>query len=50
MHQAGLTPATQEAQDGYDAVEYIASCSWCTGAVALAGNSWLAVAQWYVRA
>ncbi|KAG0646971.1 Cocaine esterase [Hyphodiscus hymeniophilus] len=41
---------TQEGRDGYDVVEYIASQSWCNGAVAFAGNSWLAAAQWYIAA
>lgn len=39
----------QEGRDGYDAVEYIAACAWCTGAVGFAGNSWLAAAQWSVQ-
>ncbi|ATQ30201.1 acylase [Rhodococcus ruber] len=40
----------QEAQDGYDVVEWIAAQDWCTGAVALAGNSWLAAMQWRIAA
>ncbi|HJT95932.1 MAG TPA: CocE/NonD family hydrolase [Mycobacterium sp.] len=40
----------QEAQDGYDVVEWIAAQSWCTGAVAMAGNSWLAAMQWRIAA
>ena len=32
---------TQEAEDGYDAIEHIAKQPWCTGKVGLAGNSHL---------
>jgi len=41
---------SQEAEDGYDAVEYIASRPWCNGKVALAGNSHLAIIQWFIAA
>ncbi|KIX02765.1 uncharacterized protein Z518_08707 [Rhinocladiella mackenziei CBS 650.93] len=41
---------TQEGRDGYDAVECIASQPWCNGAVAFAGNSYLAAAQWFIAA
>ncbi len=40
----------QEAEDGYDVVEWIATQPWCTGAVAMAGNSWLAITQWMIAA
>ncbi|WP_431236183.1 CocE/NonD family hydrolase (plasmid) [Mycolicibacterium psychrotolerans] len=40
----------QEAQDGYDVVEWIAAQDWCTGAVAMAGNSWLTMMQWRIAA
>ncbi|KAH6618436.1 Alpha/Beta hydrolase protein [Boeremia exigua] len=40
----------QDGQDGYDAVEYIATLPWCSGKVATAGNSWLAMAQWFIAA
>jgi predicted acyl esterase len=43
-----LNPAVKEGRDGYDVVECIAAQSWCNGAVAFAGNSWLAASQWYV--
>lgn len=36
---------TAEAQDGYDIVEWTAAQSWCTGKVAMSGNSYLAVSQ-----
>lgn len=35
----------QEALDGYDCVEWIAAQRWCTGAVGMAGPSYLGVAQ-----
>ncbi|KAL1610493.1 hypothetical protein SLS60_002162 [Paraconiothyrium brasiliense] len=41
---------TSEGLDGYDTVEYIAQLPWCSGHVALAGNSWLAITQWFVAA
>lgn len=44
------TWSKQEAQDGYDVVEWAAAQEWCDGAVAMAGNSWLAVMQWRIAA
>ncbi|KAI8297952.1 hypothetical protein K4K61_012243 [Colletotrichum sp. SAR11_59] len=41
---------TGEGQDGHDAIEEIAKLPWCTGKVALAGNSWLALCQWFIAA
>jgi predicted acyl esterase len=41
---------TQEGRDGYDLVEWIARQSWCNGRVGFAGNSWLAIAQWFIAA
>ncbi|KAF2009456.1 alpha/beta-hydrolase [Aaosphaeria arxii CBS 175.79] len=41
---------TQEAEDGYDSIEAIAKLPWCTGSVGLAGNSHLAIAQWFIAA
>ncbi|KAH8886239.1 alpha/beta-hydrolase [Thozetella sp. PMI_491] len=41
---------TQEGRDGYDSVECIGSQPWCNGAVAFAGNSYLAAAQWFIAA
>lgn len=43
-----LSTYLQEGRDGYDTVEAIAVLDWCNGSVALAGNSWLAAAQWFV--
>ncbi|KAL5333700.1 Alpha/Beta hydrolase protein [Aspergillus crustosus] len=41
---------TQEAQDGYDVIEWIAKQPWCNGNVGLAGNSHLAIIQWFIAA
>lgn len=40
----------QLAEDGYDFVEWTAEQPWCTSKVALSGNSWLAVSQWFIAA
>ncbi|KAL1645323.1 hypothetical protein SLS61_008393 [Didymella pomorum] len=39
---------TQEAEDGYDTIEAVAKLPWCTGSIGLAGNSHLAIAQWFI--
>lgn len=39
---------SQEGRDGYDTIEHIAKMSWCNGKVGMAGNSWLAIAQWKI--
>ena len=41
---------TQDGRDAYDVVEWIAQQPWSNGKVAFAGNSWLAVAQWFAAA
>ena len=41
---------TQEGRDGRDAIEEIAQLSWCSGRVGMAGNSWLAMSQWFTAA
>ncbi|KAL3480543.1 Alpha/Beta hydrolase protein [Aspergillus californicus] len=41
---------TQEAEDGYDVIEWIAQQAWCSGSVGLAGNSHLAIIQWFIAA
>ncbi|KAH7111714.1 Alpha/Beta hydrolase protein [Dactylonectria estremocensis] len=48
----GIVPwlGVQDGKDGYDAIEHIAKLDWCSGKVALAGNSWLAMVQWYIAA
>lgn len=40
----------QLAEDGYDFIEWAAAQDWCSGKVALSGNSWLAVSQWFIAA
>ncbi|KAH8198731.1 hypothetical protein TruAng_007095 [Truncatella angustata] len=41
---------TQEAEDGYDTIEVLAKFPWCNGAIGMAGNSHLAIAQWFIAA
>ncbi|KAI8073216.1 Alpha/Beta hydrolase protein [Gongronella butleri] len=41
---------TQEGRDGYDVIEWAAAQPWSTGKVGLLGNSWLAIAQWFIAA
>lgn len=41
---------TQDAADGYDVIEWAGTRSWSNGKVALAGNSWLAISQWFIAA
>lgn len=41
---------TQEGRDGHDTIEWIGTQEWCTGKVALVGNSWLATTQWLIAA
>ncbi|CEL03654.1 hypothetical protein ASPCAL04804 [Aspergillus calidoustus] len=41
---------SQEGRDGHDTIEWMAEQSWCDGNVALVGNSWLAMTQWYIAA
>ena len=36
---------TQDAEDMYDAIDYVSKLPWCNGAVTMAGNSYLAKAQ-----
>ncbi|PYI20576.1 alpha/beta-hydrolase [Aspergillus violaceofuscus CBS 115571] len=35
----------QEAEDIWDAIDWLARQPWCTGSVGMAGNSWLSIAQ-----
>lgn len=39
-----------EGEDGCDFVDWVGEQSWCNGKVGTAGNSWLAVAQWFIAA
>lgn len=39
---------SQDAQDGYDFIEWLATQSWCNGKIGMTGNSWLAIAQWFI--
>ncbi|KAJ5721729.1 uncharacterized protein N7483_009663 [Penicillium malachiteum] len=39
---------TQEGEDGVDCIEEIAKKPWCNGNVGMAGNSPLAIAQWFI--
>lgn len=41
---------TQEAEDGYDVIETISKLPWCNGNIGLAGNSHLAIVQWFIAA
>lgn len=43
-------PLTQEAEDGADAVEWLARQKWCDGNVGMYGHSYLGVAQWAAAA
>ncbi|KAF9875930.1 hydrolase CocE/NonD family protein [Colletotrichum karsti] len=40
----------QLGEDGYDFIEWASSQAWSSGKVALSGNSWLAVSQWFIAA
>lgn len=40
----------QDAQDGYDFIEWTAAQPWCNGRVAMAGSSALAISQWQIAA
>lgn len=41
---------TQDALDGHDIVEAVAAMPWCNGSVGMAGNSCLAISQWFIAA
>ncbi|MDR1572618.1 MAG: CocE/NonD family hydrolase [Clostridiales Family XIII bacterium] len=36
----------EEARDGYDLIEFLATLPWCNGKIGMSGSSGLAVAQW----
>lgn len=39
-----------EGRDGYDLVEWVAARDWSNGKVGMSGNSYLAIAQWFIAA
>jgi len=39
-----------ESKDGYDFIEWLAVQKWCSGRIGMFGNSYLAMAQWYIAA
>lgn len=41
---------SQDGRDGYDCIEWLAQQHWCTGKIALAGNSAVAMSQWRIAA
>lgn len=41
---------TQDAEDNYDTIEWLAAQEWCNGKVTMQGNSWLGITQWYTAA
>ncbi|MCD7120058.1 CocE/NonD family hydrolase [Limosilactobacillus agrestis] len=51
-HSHGNTTmlGSQEAQDGYDLIEWIASQDWSNGKTALTGTSYLTWSQWFIAA
>ncbi|WP_413509448.1 CocE/NonD family hydrolase [Carnobacterium maltaromaticum] len=51
-HSEGDTTmiGSQEAEDGYDLIEWLAAQSWSNGKTALTGTSYLAFSQWYIAA
>jgi len=40
----------QDAEDGYDLIEWLATQRWCNGKIGTSGNSAVAMAQWYIAA
>lgn len=40
----------EDALDGCDVIEWIASRPWCNGKIGMSGNSWLTVSQWFIAA
>jgi len=41
---------TQEGQDCYDLIEWVAARDWSNGKVGMSGNSWVAIIQWFAAA
>lgn len=38
----------QDAQDGYDLIEWLAEREWSNGKIGMTGSSWLTVSQWWI--
>lgn len=51
-HSEGEMPiwGTEEGRDGYDLIEWLAEQEWCNGKIGMAGNSMLAMMQWFIAA
>ncbi len=45
--QGSFGPASQEGPDGYDTINWIAQQAWSNGRVAMAGSSYLGIAEWW---
>ena len=45
-----IFPGQQDGQDCHDLIEWLAVQDWCTGKVAMAGNSYLTISQWFTAA
>ncbi|ORA78509.1 CocE/NonD family hydrolase [Mycobacterium malmoense] len=43
-------PGEQDGRDCHDLIEWLAAADWCTGKVAMCGNSYLAISQWFTAA
>jgi uncharacterized protein len=41
---------SQNAEDGYDVIEFLAAQPWCNGKLGMNGNSWYAIVQWAIAA
>ena len=41
---------TQNAEDGYDVIEWAAKQNWSNEKIGMSGNSWLSVSQWFIAA
>ena len=41
---------SSEGRDGHDAIEELAKLPWGNGKIGMAGNSWLAMAQYFIAA
>ncbi len=46
MAEGDFYPYRHESEDGYDSVEWLAAQPWCSGAVGMAGGSYIGATQW----